>query len=78
LAPDDKNKEELHIRIALQNCGYPNWIFEKVKKDQQNKELKARKTNKKSTSDQRDRTGSHSLRWKAVGGYRKDFPKFTE
>jgi len=56
LALDDKNKEELHIRTALQNCGYPNWIFEKVKQDQENKELKAKKTNKKNTSesDQRD------------------------
>jgi len=54
LAPDDKNKEELHIRTALQNCGYPNWIFEKVKQDQWNKELKAKKTNKKSTTDQKD------------------------
>jgi len=50
----DKNKEELHIRTALQNCGYPNEIFEKVKQDQRNKELKAKKTNKKSTSDQSD------------------------
>ena len=45
---NDKNKEELHIRTALQNCGYPNWIFEKVKQDQRNKEPKANKTNKKS------------------------------
>ena len=51
---NDKNKEELHIRTALQNCGYPNWIFEKVKQDQRNKESKASKTNKKSTLDQRD------------------------
>jgi len=48
---NDKNKEELHIRTALQKCGYPKWIFEKVKRDQRNKELRARKTNKKSTSD---------------------------
>jgi len=27
---NDKNKEELHIRTALQKCGYLNWIFEKV------------------------------------------------
>jgi len=49
-----KNMEELHIRTALQNCGYPNLICEKVKQDQRNKELKAIKTNKKSTLDQRD------------------------
>ena len=42
-AENDKNKEELHIRTALQNCGYPNLIFETVKQDQQNKELKARR-----------------------------------
>ena len=36
-AENDKNKEELHIWTALQNCGCPNWIFEKVKQDQWNK-----------------------------------------
>jgi len=51
---NDKNKEELHIRTALQKCGYPKWIFEKVKQDQRNKELIAKKTNKKSASDQSD------------------------
>ena len=50
----DKNKEELHIRTALHKCGYPKWILKKVKQDQRNKELKASKTNKKSTPDQRD------------------------
>jgi len=36
----------------LQKCGYPKWIFEKVK---QLSEIKrAKKTNKKSTSDQSD------------------------
>jgi len=50
---NDKNKEELHIRIR-ENCDYPNWIFEKVKQDQRNKELRAKKTNKNSTSDQSD------------------------
>ena len=49
---NDKDKEELHIRTALQKCGYPKWIFEKVKQDQRNKELRAKKTNKKSTSDE--------------------------
>jgi len=51
---NNKNKEELHIRTALQKCGYPKWIFEKVKQDQRNKELIAKKTNKKSASDQSD------------------------
>ena len=50
---NDKNKEELHTRTALQKCGYPKWIFKKVKQDQRNKELRAKKT-KKSTSDQSD------------------------
>ena len=49
-----RTKEELHIRTALQNYGYPNLIFEKVKHDQRNKELKASKTGEKSTRDQRD------------------------
>jgi len=31
---NDKNKEELHIRTALQKCGYRKWISEKVKQDQ--------------------------------------------
>ena len=34
---NDKKKEELHIRTALQKCVYPNWICEKVKQDQQNR-----------------------------------------
>jgi len=51
---NDKNKEELHIRTALQKCGYPKWIFEKVKQDHRNKELIAKKTNKNSASDQSD------------------------
>ena len=40
---NEKNKAELHITTALKNCGYPNCIFEKVKQDQRNKELKASK-----------------------------------
>ena len=48
----DKGKEELHITTALENCGYPNWIFDKVKQDQRNKELKVKKTNKNTASDQ--------------------------
>jgi len=51
---NDKDKEELHIGTALQKCRYSKWIFEKVKQDQWNKELRAKKTNKKSTSDQSD------------------------
>jgi len=51
---NDKNKEELLIRTALRKCGYPKWIFQMVKQDQRNKELRAKKTNKKSTSDQSD------------------------
>ena len=50
---NDKNKDELHVRTALQKCGYPKWIFEKVKQDQRNKEVRTKKTNK-STSDQSD------------------------
>jgi len=73
---NDKNKEELHIRTALQKCGYPKWIFEKVKQDQRNKELIAKKTNKRSASDQSD-GGLVVIPY--VGGYvrsyRKDFSK---
>jgi len=46
--------EERHVRTALEKCGYPKWIFEKAKQDQRNIELRAKKTNKKSTSDQSD------------------------
>jgi len=69
---NDKDKEELHIRTALQKCGYPKWIFEKVKQDQRNKELKAKKRNKKSTSDQSD-GGLVVIPY--VAGYRKDLSK---
>jgi len=75
---NDKDKEELHIRTALQKWGYSKWIFEKVKQDQRNKELRAKKTNKKSTCDQSDGglvvilyVGGLSL----VRGYRKDLSK---
>ena len=50
---DSEHVTKIH-RTALQSCGYPSWMFEKVKQDQRNIELKASKTNKKSTCDQRD------------------------
>ena len=34
---DDKDREELHIRNVLKSCGYPKWIFDKVKHDQRQK-----------------------------------------
>ena len=37
---DDKDREELHIRNALKSCGYPKWIFDKVKHDQCQKRKK--------------------------------------
>ena len=48
----DQNKEQLHIRTALKNCGYQNCVFEKVKQDQLSRENKTIKTKKKATSDQ--------------------------
>jgi len=28
---NDKGKEALHVRTALESWGYPKWIFDKVK-----------------------------------------------
>ena len=35
-----KDKEELHIRTALKDCGYLSWISEKVKQDQLTKRIR--------------------------------------
>ena len=46
---DDKDREELHIRNALKSCGYPKWIFDKVKHDQYQKRKKTIDTKKRNT-----------------------------
>jgi len=51
---NDKNKVERHIKTVFKKCGYPNWIFEKVKQDQCKKKLKGRKINKRNTSHKSD------------------------
>ena len=48
----DKDREELHIRNALKSCGYPKWIFDKVKYDQCQKRKKTIDTNKRNKSAQ--------------------------
>ena len=49
---DDKDREELHIRNALKSCGYPKWIFDKVKHDRCQKRKKTIDTNKRNKSAQ--------------------------
>jgi len=49
---DDKDREELHIRNALKSCGYPKWIFDKVKHDHCQKRKKTIETNKRNKSAQ--------------------------
>ena len=49
---DDKDRGELHIRNALKSCGYPKWIFDKVKHDQCQKRKKTIDTNKRNKSAQ--------------------------
>jgi len=44
---NDKNKEELHITTALEKCGCPKWIFEKMKQDPLNKESRDQKGKEK-------------------------------
>jgi len=62
---NDKNKEELHITTALKNCGYPNWIFDKVKE--------VHEENEKDNFRPRTRwTGSYSLCGRVVEGYREE------
>ena len=47
---DDKDRDELHIKNALKSCGYPKWIFDKVKHDRCQKR---KKNNRKETSQHR-------------------------
>ena len=49
---DDKDREELHIRNTLKSCGYPKWIFDKVKHDQCQKRKKTIDTNNRNKSAQ--------------------------
>ena len=49
---DDKDREELHIRNVLKSCGYPKWIFDKVKHDQCQKRKKTIDTKKRNKSAQ--------------------------
>ena len=49
---DDKDREELHIRNSLKSCGYPKWIFDKVKHDQCQKRKKTIDTKKGNKSAQ--------------------------
>jgi len=49
---DDKDREELHIKNALKSCGYPNWIFDKVKHNQCQKRKKTKDTEKRNKSAQ--------------------------
>ena len=46
------DREELHIRNALKSCGYPKWIFDKVKHDQCQKRKKTIDTKKRNKSAQ--------------------------
>jgi len=50
---DDKDREELHIRNVLKSCGYPKWIFDKVKHDQCQKKKKKQLAQRKETSQHR-------------------------
>jgi len=63
ITDNGKNSEELYITTALTT---PNRIFDKVKQDQLNTELKTRKTKKKTTSDQ------------GHGAYVEGLPEATE
>ncbi|XP_072030403.1 uncharacterized protein [Amphiura filiformis] len=55
---EDKKEEEERIRIALANCGYPEWTIEKVKQQMKNKAKKDAKTQK---SDNDPSNGRHSI-----------------
>ena len=50
--PEDRKKEEDHIRQALHNCNYPSWTFDKVKVQQTNKGNKFKKS-KTTTANQK-------------------------
>lgn len=43
----DKEQEEVKIRQALKNCGYPQWTVDKVKEQMSNKASKTKKERKK-------------------------------
>jgi len=42
--PEDKNKEDIHVQDALQMCGYPEWSFQKARR--QRKQMKPKKKKK--------------------------------
>jgi len=52
---DDKDRKELHTRNALKSCGYPKWVFDKVKHDQCQKRKKTIDTKKRNKSAQKSK-----------------------
>jgi len=54
---DDKDREELHIRNALKSCGYPKWIFDKVKHDQCQKRMSEKKKDNRHKEKKQVSTG---------------------
>ena len=43
--PEDKKKEDNHVQDALRTCGYPEWSFQKARR--QMKQMKPKKKEKK-------------------------------
>jgi len=46
----DRHAEDLHIENALRDCGYPDWTFQKVKK-----QMKMKPSNRKQKLDSANR-----------------------
>ncbi|XP_072050257.1 uncharacterized protein [Amphiura filiformis] len=57
---EDKEREDDHIKGALQKCGYPDWSIKKVK-DQMAKPKSKKERKKKDDSNKSKRVGSCSL-----------------
>jgi len=56
--PEDKKKEDIHVQDVLRTCGYPEWSFQKARR--QMKQMKPKK--KKKTGCSSDKTfGGDSL-----------------
>ena len=42
--PEDKKKEDIHVQDALRTCGYPEWLFQKARR--QMNQMKPKKKRK--------------------------------
>jgi len=44
--PEDKKKEDIHVQDALRTCGYPEWSFQKARRQMKQMKPKKKKKNR--------------------------------